>query len=55
VTFEVTVTMVSESELTGTAKAQVLRSSFGLQIPSIPSVADVTDEVALDLEFVAGP
>jgi polyisoprenoid-binding protein YceI len=55
VTFEVAVTMNSENELSGTAKAQVLRSTFNLQIPSVPSVADVTDEVALELEFTAVP
>ena len=55
VTFEVTVTMNSENELSGAAKAQVLRSTFNLQIPSVPSVADVTDEVALELEFTAAP
>jgi hypothetical protein len=47
--------MNSENELSGTAKAQVLRSTFNLQIPSVPSVADVTDEVALELEFTAVP
>jgi hypothetical protein len=30
-----------------------LRSDFGIGIPSVPFVADVTDEVFLNLEFVA--
>lgn len=53
VTFVVTVEMIDESTLQGTAVAEVLRSGFGIGIPSVPSVADVTDEVTLSLEFVA--
>ncbi|MCX6017454.1 MAG: YceI family protein [Chloroflexi bacterium] len=55
VTFEVNATLKSADELVGVAKAQVLRSTFKLEIPSVPSVAEVTDEVALELEFVAAP
>jgi polyisoprenoid-binding protein YceI len=53
VTFDATVTVPSEGEISGTAKATVTRSAFDLTIPSVPSVADVTDEVALELQFVA--
>jgi polyisoprenoid-binding protein YceI len=53
VTFATTVKVDSETQLSGLATAQVLRSDFGLNIPSVPSVANVTDEVKLELEFVA--
>jgi polyisoprenoid-binding protein YceI len=55
VTFDTTATLVSDTELSGSAVATVLRSDFGLQIPSVPSVADVTDAVKLQLDFVAVP
>ncbi len=53
VTFEVTANLADE--LTGKAVATVLRSDFGLEIPSVPNVADVSNEVILTLEFVAIP
>jgi polyisoprenoid-binding protein YceI len=53
VTFEVTVEMVDEATLEGNATAEVLRTDFGIGIPSVPFVADVTDEVTLNLDFVA--
>ncbi len=52
-TFEVTVTPVSETELRGNATTTLLRSDFDLQIPSVPSVADVSEEVVLEFDFVA--
>lgn len=55
VTFEVTVTVAAADRLEGLASVTVLRSDYGLQIPSVPSVANVTDEVLLELEFVAAP
>jgi polyisoprenoid-binding protein YceI len=53
VTFATTVTAESTTKLSGLAKSQVLRSDFNLNIPNVPSVADVTDEVQLELQFVA--
>jgi len=53
VTFSVTLTPESDAWLTGLASATILRSDFGLTIPSVPSVADVSQEVKLELEFVA--
>lgn len=53
VTFDVMVVMEDETTISGTAEAEVLRSDFGIGIPSVPGVADVTDEVALALEFIA--
>ena len=37
----------------GVATVQVLRGDFGLTIPDVPSVANVTDDVELALHFVA--
>ena len=53
VTFEASVTLVSESRIEGLASVTVLRSNYGLVIPRVPSVANVTDEVLLEIEFVA--
>jgi polyisoprenoid-binding protein YceI len=53
VTFAVTVTADSETQLTGLAQTVVQRADFGLEIPSVDGVADVTEEVQLELEFVA--
>jgi len=53
VTFAVSVTVASETRLEGSASATVLRSNFDLNIPDVPSVANVTDEVLLEINFVA--
>jgi polyisoprenoid-binding protein YceI len=53
VTFDVTVKVDSDTQLTGLARTTVLRSDFDLQIPSVPSVANVSEEVGLELAFVA--
>ena len=53
VTFDVTATLVDANTIEGTATAVVLRSDFGIGIPSVPSVANVSDEVVLTLDFVA--
>jgi len=53
VTFDVEVTFISIERMEGYAQATVLRSDYGLVIPSVPSVADVSDEVFLEIEFVA--
>ncbi len=53
VTFATTITLVSESEIHGSATVNLLHGDFGLVIPDVPSVANVTDDVTLSLEFVA--
>ncbi len=53
VTFEVTVTPVSEGEIQGTASTRILYRDFGLNIPDSPAVDTVADEVRLELDFVA--
>lgn len=55
VTFDVTLTPVSEGELTGTATATVLHADWGIQIPQVPQVAGVDEEVILELAFTARP
>ena len=53
VAFIVTATPVSETELTGTAAAVVQRADFELTIPNVPSVANVSEDVKLEIDFVA--
>jgi polyisoprenoid-binding protein YceI len=53
VTFTVTATAVSATQITGTATATVLRETYGLNIPEVPSVANVENEVDLIITFVA--
>ena len=52
-TFEVTATLIDDSTLAGTATTVVSREAFGLTIPSVPTVANVSDEVTLELAFTA--
>jgi polyisoprenoid-binding protein YceI len=53
VTFDVELTADSATQITGLAQGVVKRSDFNLEIPSAPGVADVTDEVRLELAFTA--
>lgn len=55
VTFDVTVTPVTEDRLEGVATTTVQRGDFGLTIPNAPGVANVSDEVELAINFVAIP
>lgn len=52
-TFTVEATAVSETQLTGTATAVVNRTDYDLQIPSVPNVANVEEEVELYIDFTA--
>jgi polyisoprenoid-binding protein YceI len=52
-TFTVEATAVSETQVTGTATAVVNRTDFDLQIPSVPNVANVEEEVELYIDFTA--
>ena len=52
-TFTVEATAVSETQLTGTATTVVNRTDYDLQIPSVPSVANVEEEVELYIDFTA--
>ncbi len=53
VTFNASITPLSETRLEGLATATILYADFGLAIPQVPSVASVSDEVKLEIEFVA--
>ncbi len=53
VTFDVTVAVASPTRLTGLARATITRSDFGLTIPSVPQVADVSDAIVLEFAFAA--
>jgi len=52
-TFEITATAVSETELNGSGVATILRSDYDLNIPSVVGVAGVSEEVRLEIDFVA--
>jgi polyisoprenoid-binding protein YceI len=53
VTFQVSLTVESADRLTGSATATVHRSDFDLSIPSVPQVAEVSDDVILQFDFTA--
>ncbi len=53
VTFAAAVTLDSETQISGSASANLLHADFDLVIPEVPRVANVTDDVELKLEFVA--
>jgi polyisoprenoid-binding protein YceI len=52
VTFDMQLTTKSARELVGAGTAVISRASFNLQIPKLRNVADVSDEVALEIDFV---
>ncbi|MBN8636351.1 MAG: YceI family protein [Anaerolineae bacterium] len=53
VTFAARVTPVSETELSGTASTVVQRALYELTIPNAPGVANVSEDVTLEISFVA--
>jgi polyisoprenoid-binding protein YceI len=53
VIFDVQVVAQADGRLSGTARAVIRRSEFGLSIPSVPNVANVEEEVELYIDFVA--
>lgn len=53
VTFEVTVTPVSETRLEGSGRSEIMRGDFELTIPQVPQVAGVDENVILEIDFVA--
>jgi polyisoprenoid-binding protein YceI len=54
-TFTVSATLTEEGGIEGTAESTVSREVYGLEIPSVPIVADVSDDVFLKIDFVAAP
>ena len=55
VTFDVTATPASETRLEGSAQATIRYADFGLTIPQVRQVASVSDQVRLEIDFVAVP
>jgi polyisoprenoid-binding protein YceI len=53
VTFTVTASPFSATQLVGSASATVAREDFNLTIPSVPDVADVEEDVELYIDFAA--
>jgi polyisoprenoid-binding protein YceI len=53
VVFEASVRAESAERLVGVATTTVKRSDYNLQIPSVPFVANVSDDVVLTIDFVA--
>lgn len=53
VSFDVSATLVDATTLEGTAETEVTRDMFEIGIPSVPGVANVTNEVLIALDFVA--
>ncbi|MCU0480105.1 MAG: YceI family protein [Anaerolineae bacterium] len=53
VTFQMTLTVESDSRLVGSGVAQILYPDYNLRIPSVPFVANVANEVDLFIDFVA--
>ena len=55
VTFDVTANPISETRLEGTAQTTIRYADFGLTIPQVRQVARVSDQVRLEIDFVAVP
>ncbi len=53
VTFDATVTPVSDSQITGTARTVVQYRDFGMSIPEAAGVAGISDDVRLEIDFNA--
>lgn len=53
VTFTVTATLASEERLEGSASTMVTREAYELTIPNAPGVANVSNDVSLEISFVA--
>lgn len=53
VTFDVIATAVSLDQIVGSATTIISREEFDLNIPSVPSVANVEEEVELYIDFMA--
>jgi len=52
VTFDIALTL-EDGQLRGTATTQILYEDFNITIPSVPGVANISDEVGLEMDFVA--
>ena len=48
-------TPTAENRLEGTAKSTIKYAEWGVSIPQVPSVTGVSDQLGLELNFVAKP
>jgi polyisoprenoid-binding protein YceI len=55
VTFDASVTFIKADRIEGTAKTVVSYRDFNINIPDAPGVADVSNDVRLEIDFVALP
>ena len=55
VTFDATVTPESADRLTGRASTTIRYADWGISIPQVPAVTGVSEQVQLQLDFVATP
>jgi polyisoprenoid-binding protein YceI len=53
ITFEVVAVVNSETNLSGYASSFISREAYDLKIPTVPNVADVDEEVLVEIEFSA--
>jgi polyisoprenoid-binding protein YceI len=53
VTFQVSLTAESADRISGSASTTINRTDYGLKIPSVPQVADVSEDVDLKFDFSA--
>ncbi|NTW01593.1 MAG: YceI family protein [Oscillochloris sp.] len=53
VIFDITTTAESATRLSGTASATVNRADFDLNIPDVPMVANVSEQVQIAINFIA--
>ena len=51
--FDASITLESAERLSGTAHTSLRHADLGLTIPSVPSVSNVSEEVRLEIDFVA--
>jgi polyisoprenoid-binding protein YceI len=54
-TFEATVTPESAERLRGSAVTTIRYADWGISIPQVPAVTGVSEQVQLQLDFVAEP
>lgn len=55
VSFDASVTVESAGRLSGSATAIIAKSDFNLIVPSVPFVANVGEDVTLEIDFVLVP
>lgn len=52
VVFDVSATLAADGRITGSASTTISRADFNLIVPDLPFIANVSDEVKLEIDFV---